>query len=132
MILNTEVPFASTERESQPSGIKCDLAKVEACEFIKWCRRHLADVSEPFWFAMITNLAYLEGGPALIHDISRLDMFSYDYQPTQRLIERVLDKEYSAVSCEGLKSLGFQCSKLEHCNVKAPKYLTDLFSIWSR
>lgn len=41
---------------------------------------------------MITNLVYLEGGPELVHEISRLDMFRYDYQQTQRLIEQVQGK----------------------------------------
>jgi hypothetical protein len=91
MILNTEIA-APVRGATDPSDkIKCDLAKIESCEFIKWCRKKPMDVSEPQWFAMITNLANLKGGPELIHEISRLDMFRYDSQQTQRLIERVSD-----------------------------------------
>lgn len=49
---------------------------------------------------MITNLAQLDGGPKLIHEISRLDMFRYNYQQTQRLIERVQDRGYGPTSCK--------------------------------
>jgi len=132
MIVNTEAPFAFAQRESRPTGIKCNLTKIETCEFIRWCRQHPTDVSEPLWFAMITNLAHFEGGCQLAHEISRLDMFRYDYQQTQRLIDRVLTKQYHAISCEELKLRGFCCRKLGRCSVSAPMYLTDLFSVWRR
>jgi hypothetical protein len=87
------------------------------------------DVTEPQWFAMITNLAHLEGGPKLIHEISRLDMFRYDYQQTQRLIERVQGRGYSPANCKTIRNNGFYCVKFGQCQVKAPMYLTRLFSI---
>ena len=89
-------------------------------------------VSEPQWFAMITNLAFLEGGPEIVHEISRLDKSRYDYQQTQRLIRRVLTKGYGPVSCERIKSLGFNCRKFGSCYARAPMYTTDLFPIWKR
>jgi hypothetical protein len=90
------------------------------------------DVSEPQWFAMITNLANLEGGPKLIHEISSLDMFRYDHQQTQRLIERVQGRGYSPANCKTIRNNGFYCAKFGQCQVKAPMYLTHLFSIWTR
>ena len=73
--------FGVTElRITVPSNeIVCDLAKIESCEFIKWCRKYPMDVSEPLWFAMVTNLAQLKGEPELFHEISCLDMFRYNY-----------------------------------------------------
>jgi len=131
MILNTEVAVSQKEVNAPSNALKCDLAKIEACEFIKWCRQHALDITEPQWFAMITNLARLEGGPKLIHQISALDLFRYDYQQTQRLIERVLRNGYSQTNCDKLSSLGFYCPKLGRCPVKAPMYLTALYSKYS-
>ena len=132
MILNTEIAASSKEKEFDSRKIRCDLAKIETCEFIKWSRKHPMDVSEPQWFAMITNLAHLEGGPELIHEISSLDMFRYDYQQTQRLIERVQNRGYSPTNCQTIRDNGFYCTKLGHCRVRAPMYLAHLFSIWTR
>jgi len=132
MILNTEITCPSRDNNSSTGTIKCALSKIEKCEFIKWCRKYPMDVSEPQWFAMITNLAYLKDGPKLIHDISSLDMFRYDYQQTQRLIERIQESGYSPTNCTTIKNNGFYCPKLGQCQVKAPMFLTHLFSIWKR
>jgi len=78
---------------------------------------------------MITNLAQLDGGPKLIHEILRFDMFRYNYRQTQRLIERVQDRGYAPTSCKTIRNQGFYCPKFGQCQVKAPAYLTHLFSI---
>jgi hypothetical protein len=129
LILNTEIAVPNRGITAQPDKNRCDLTKIKSCEFIKWCRQKPMDVSEPQWFAMITNLANLEGGPKLIHEISRLDMFRYNYQQTQRLIERVQGRGYSPTNCKTIRNNGFYCSKYGQCQVKAPMYLTHLFSI---
>jgi len=129
MILNTEIAPPVKETTARPDNNRRDLTKIESCEFIKWCRKKPMDVSEPQWFAMITNLANLEGGPELIHEISRLDMFRYDHQQTQRLIERVQSRGYSPANCKTIRNNGFYCAKFGRCQVKAPMYLTHLFSI---
>ena len=129
MILNAEITNHTSEKNMPSGTVKCDLSKIEQCEFIKWCRKYPMDVSEPQWFAMITNLAHLKDGPKLIHDISRLDMFRYDYPQTQRLIERVQERGYSPTSCKTIRNNGFYCPKFGQCQVRAPMYLTHLFSI---
>ena len=130
MILNTEIPSSSNTPNPLQNNIKCDLSKIEECEFIKWCRKYPLQVTEPQWFALATNLANLEGGQELFYEISRLDMFRYNHQQTQRLIERVLNRGYNPVGCEKIKASGFPCPKLKYCHVRAPIYLTGLFSIW--
>ena len=132
MILNTEIAPPVKETTARPDNNRCGLAKIESCEFIKWCRKKPMDVSEPQWFAMITNLANLKGGPKLVHEISGLDMFRYDSQQTQRLIERVQSREYSPANCKTIRNNGFYCAKFGQCQVKATMYLTHLFSIWTR
>jgi len=129
MILNTEEPNIKHNSEILPTGIKCDLRKIESCDFIKWCREHATEVTEPQWFAMITNLARLEDGPELIHEISKLDGRRYKQEQTQKRTERLIVCGYGPTSCRSLIKLGFHCRRLSQCSVKAPMYLTSLFTI---
>ena len=130
MIQNTEILDVPTGSGISGGTIKCNLQKIETCEFIKWCRRYPTHVTEPQWFALITNLARLEGGPKLAHEISRLDSARYDYRQTQRLIERVISEGYGASTCATLETMGFVCNRRAECHARAPMYLTYLFSIW--
>jgi len=123
MILNTEIPVVKHSSEIFTSGIKCDLKKIEKCDFIKWCREHALEVTEPQWFAMIINLARLEGGPELIQEISALDESRYEQEQTYRVIMRVLRQGYAPVSCDRLKELGFRCPRLGNCHARAPMYM---------
>ena len=127
-ILNMEIPNPSPEPTIFSNNKRCDPAKIESCEFIKWCRSHPMDVTEPQWFAMITDLAMLPEGEKLIHEISRLDMFRYDCRQTQKLIERVQKKGYSPTNCRTIRNYGFYCPKYGVCPVRAPMYMTRLFS----
>ena len=124
MILNTEVVIPARDARDITNEIECNLTEIEGCEFMKWCRQYPMDVSEPQWFAMITNLAHLNGGSELIHEISRLDMFRYNHRQTERLIERVQARGYKPANCKTIRDNGFYCSKFGQCKVKAPMYLT--------
>jgi len=137
MILNTEVEQPHNSVKPLPKGIRCDLSKLENCHFIQWCREYPEQVSEPLWWGLITNLANLEGGPALIHEISQLDKIRYDYSNTERVIQRVLVAGYKPVSCQTLVSYAmncssrgrFQCSRIIRCQ-KAPMYMSTLRTIY--
>jgi hypothetical protein len=49
MILNTDVEAPYTSSNSLSAAIRCDLHRLEQCEFIKWCRAYPQLVSEPAW-----------------------------------------------------------------------------------
>jgi len=140
MILNTEAEKPSPITEPLPKGIRGDLRKLEDCQFIQWCRTHPEQVSEPLWWAMITNLAYLEGGPQLIHEISRLDARRYDDLDTQRIIERIVTGGYRPVLCttlvgEAMRYSGrgsFQCPEIRQCPANAPMYRAISHTIYQR
>lgn len=131
MILNAEVQEVVQTVTPLPVGLKCNLAKIEECEFIQWCRRYPLDLSEPAWFALISNLAHLEGGIELIHAISALDGGRYDYADTQRVIERILREGYKPNSCRTIMTPAmatsgrgvFRCSRIESCPARAPMYM---------
>lgn len=41
------------------------------CQFLQHCKRNAKTLSEPDWYAMITNLAVFEGGEDAIHKLSK-------------------------------------------------------------
>ena len=140
MILNTDVEPPHTSSNSLSAAIRCDLHKLARCEFVKWCRQNPSAVSEPLWWALITNLAHLEGGTELIHEVSRLDTVRYDYADTQRKIQKAIDAGYRPVSCKTIVSQAmmrpgrgrFQCAKICCCKAKAPMYLATLHTVYQR
>ena len=140
MILNTDPGRLAAAGLELPTGLRCDLKKIHTCEFIQWCRRRPLEVSEPQWFALSTNLARLEGGIQLAHEISALDMFRYDYAETQRVIERILGQGYMPVSCRTIIGSAmvrpgrgvFRCPRIESCPAKAPMYLAASHTVYKR
>ncbi len=140
MILNTESDEPCRNIKPLSKGLRCDLRKLEDCEFIAWCREYPQCVSEPLWWAMITNLAYLEGGTQLIHEISRLDISRYDYSDTQRVIDRVVEAGYKPVLCKTLTSVAimcpgrvrFQCPRINQCQARAPMYMATSYIVYYR
>jgi len=138
MIRNIEVEHPLSSAKPLPKGIRCDLSKLQNCEFVHWCREHPEQVSEPLWWGLITNLACLEGGQALIHEISKLDNIRYDYSNTERVIQRVFAAGYKPASCQTLISYAmncsskgrFQCSRIRQCQAKAPMYMSTLRTIY--
>ena len=52
--------------------------------------------------------------------------FDIDVVSTERM------KGYSPANCKTIRNNGFYCAKFGQCQVKAPMYLTRLFSIWNK
>jgi len=140
MILNTDIQGVVRTAEPVPASLKCNLVRIEECEFIQWCRRHPEEVSEPQWVAAVTNLAPLEGGVPLIHEISALDPVRYDPANTQRLIDRVQRERYKPFSCRTIVSSAmtrpgrgvFRCSRIARCPARAPMYMAVNRTVYSR
>lgn len=139
MILSTEIEPPHTSSNSLSAAIRCDLHKLERCEFVKWCRQNPSAVSEPLWWALITNLAHLEGGTELIHEVSRLDTIRYDHADTQRKIQKAIDVGYRPVSCKTLISEAmmrpgqgrFSCWRIGRCRAKAPMYTAISHTVYA-
>lgn len=87
------------------------------CEFIKWCRKNPADVSEPLWYALISNLISIRpGGYSLCHDFSK-GYPSYTKEETDNKIRHAIDSTRPH-TCQFIFENGFRCSK--RCGVKSP------------
>ncbi len=140
MVRNTDVAQITTTLRELPTGLRCNLSKIEKCEFVQWCRRRPQEVSEPVWFALISNLAYLQGGIDLVHEISALDIRRYDCANTERVIERVLREGYKPVRCAAITGPDmvrpgrgvFRCSQAARCPVRTPMYLAASRTVYTR
>ncbi len=90
---------------------------LEKCEFIKYCVENAAELPEPLWHAMITNLAPLKWGNDSVHQFSK-SYPKYNFDETERKIQRAI-AESKPHTCEYIReNLNFDCGK--NCHVKAP------------
>jgi RepB DNA-primase from phage plasmid len=114
--------------ESQPSVPHTDAASDDAlgplapvlatCGFLQWCRDHPADVPEPLWYAMCSNLVRLEGGRAAAHDFSR-GYPGYTAAETDRKLDQALAAS-GPYTCEKIQALGFTGCPPDGHGVKSP------------
>jgi len=139
MITSTEVSAPSSGTRMRSGNIGCNLSKIQTCEFIKWCQEYPQLVSEPLWFAMITNLAPLEGGPELIHRVSSGDKLRYDFEATEKVIRRVLAEGYRPARCSSFCQAApasgekgkFYCRRRGTCPAKAPMFLSSKHKVYA-
>nr|MCR5511701.1 RepB family DNA primase [Lachnospiraceae bacterium] len=118
------VPDANqtSNQSSQPTGTEMGLELVvNTCEFIKHCNTNAASLSEPMWYAEVTNLAPFEGGRDAIHKYSA-PYPGYDKAKTDDKIDHFLSSGTGPMTCEKIKELGFTCPKMANgeCTCKAP------------
>jgi len=89
----------------------------EKCSFIRHCRDNAKTLPEPYWHAMISNMALTKGGAGVVHEYSK-DYPKYDKTETEKRIRRAL-KEDKPHTCSYIQeALGFTCNP--KCTVKAP------------
>ncbi|MBC3802973.1 hypothetical protein GH808_00760 [Acetobacterium fimetarium] len=92
------------------------------CTFIKHCQDHAAGLSEPLWYAMITNLADTSGGAVLIHALSRPDP-RYDKSRTDAKISQARGGATGPISCQTIRDWGFACPGRDACPAQCPRDL---------
>ena len=140
MILNMDIDQIGKSTQALPKVIRCDLRKLEQCDLIRLARNNPSSISEPLWFALITNLVYLQGGRELIHSISKLDMARYSYIKTEQVINRVLERNYRPILCQNFSALQptclakekFHCPRIKTCPARSPIYLASLHTVFKR
>jgi len=89
------------------------------CAFCQHCRDNAETLSEPEWYAMISNLARADGGRELIHELSR-PYPGYSPAETDRKIEHAL-QDGEPHTCQYIQdNLGFTGCPVGGCGVKAP------------
>ena len=89
------------------------------CAFIQYCKKNAKTLSEPDWYAMITNLALFDGGESVIHKLSK-PYPDYDFQKTQAKIDHFYDSGTKPITCRRIAEQGFVCPKMQSCGCKSP------------
>jgi len=87
------------------------------CQFIQYCKENSKTLPEPLWYSMVTNLAGLDGGHELIHELSK-PYPKYSYEETDKKINHAHKDAPAPHTCEHIRDNGYECQKL--CSVKAP------------
>lgn len=84
---------------------------VEAgCDFIQYCRDNASTLSEPLWYAMITNLAGFQGGKEAIHRLSE-GYTEYTPDETDKKIEHYFKSKTRPMTCKTIAEAGFECPR---------------------
>jgi energy-coupling factor transporter ATP-binding protein EcfA2 len=100
------------------AGFKADIDLViEKCEFVKYCIDNAKALTEPSWYDMIGNLAFIDGGAEKIHEYSE-PYPDYSYAETQEKIEHAIKDGKAPTTCAVIQEHGFTCTK--QCDTKAP------------
>lgn len=93
--------------EGMPDGYKVN-HPVFGCEFIRWCYDNPSEVTEPLWYAAACNLAQLEDGRRIFHEMSSQDASRYDYAATEKKYDQAV-RQNKPHSCEVIRDLGGLC-----------------------
>ncbi|MED1801819.1 DUF927 domain-containing protein [Brevibacillus porteri] len=89
------------------------------CAFCQHCKGTAETLSEPEWYAMISNLARADSGPDLIHELSKPHP-GYRERDTEQKIEHAL-QDGEPHTCQYIQqNLGFTGCPDGGCGVKAP------------
>ena len=88
------------------------------CVFMQHCKDNAASLSEPEWYAMITQLVREPGGVDLIHQLSKGYSKYSEKETTEKILHALNDT--GPVTCTRIKQL-WDCKK--DCGVKSPAAL---------
>jgi putative DNA primase/helicase len=91
------------------------------CLFLQHCKRNAKTLSEPDWYAMISNLALFEGGESAIHKLSK-PYPGYSYGQTQAKIDHFIKSGTKPMTCRKIAENGFVCPRFKDgsCKCKSP------------
>lgn len=91
---------------------------LDSCKFVQYCRDNAKTLPEPYWIAMIGNIARCSDGPEICHELSR-PYPKYTAEETNKKISHSLNDMHPQ-TCEYIRSLGFTGCPTFGCGVKSP------------
>ncbi len=111
------LPEVPENQDDENRGQDPDIEKLFECSFIKWCSDKPEAVSEPLWYAMVSNVARVSpGGPDLVHGLSRRYP-GYSRKETDQKILHALNSA-GPHTCKYINENGYDCG--QDCGVKCP------------
>jgi hypothetical protein len=102
------------------------LDMVLICPFIVHCKDNAAELPEPLWYAMISNLCRFDGGRDIIHEYS-MPYPNYSQSETDKKIDHAI-KDTGPHTCQWIRDNGFDCPWLGKCEVKSPAGLAYIMA----
>jgi len=112
-------PSRPSPRAYAGSGTEGDVdVLLSRCAFVRHCRDDAATLSEPEWFAMVSNVSRCADGSAAVHRLSE-PYPTYSSQETDAKITHAL-QDTGPHTCAFIQNLGFQGCPPRGCGVKAP------------
>jgi hypothetical protein len=119
-MLTEENQEAETDWEVQKNPLDPALVKlVNDCAFLKHCDEDASCLLEPHWHMMTCILADQDGGPEMIHQLSR-PYPGYNFEETEKKIRNAKKRNPGPITCEHLKTL-WDCGT--DCKVTCPIHL---------
>lgn len=117
-LLEVQAAPPPAERPAAGATGPADLI-INNCAFIKYCQAHADRISEPEWYAMITNIARAESGPESCHALSK-SYARYNPAETDKKIKHALSEGHPH-TCQYIQTeLSFKECPEQGCNVAAP------------
>ena len=95
---------------------------MQRCRFLQHCDQDRATLSEPEWFAMITQFCRLVGGAKWIHHLSQ-GYPGYSREETDKKILHAIQDSPGPHTCAYIKTI-YDCGR--NCEVRAPEALRSL------
>jgi len=95
------------------------LDRVMEGDFITHCREHAKTLSEPLWYAMITNLIIFRSGRKAIHTLSQPHP-NYSFDQTEEKIAHALNAAPSPHSYLYIAEHGFRSNNLANSKLVSP------------
>ena len=90
---------------------------MDKCTFCNYCKENAAKISEPEWYAFVTNMSLTKDGAKLVHEISK-PYPRYSKAETDDKIRHAIN-EHKPHTCRYIQErLGFKNCK--DCSVKSP------------
>ena len=110
-------PAKANYKFSFDSSKNDQFQKLLQCGFIKWAYENQADVTEPLWFDMVSNVSRISpGGVDFCHSCSK-DYPGYSRPETDSKILNAMNGS-PPHTCDEIKKNGFTCK--QSCDVKSP------------
>ena len=96
---------------------------LDHCRFLQYCKDRQAELPEPLWTCMISNLSRFADGQDLIHELSR-GYPDYSKDETNGKIAH-LRLSSGPITCEKIRADGFSGCPADGCGVKSPAGLPN-------
>lgn len=88
------------------------------CEFFRYCVENSQKLSEPLWYAMLSNIGRFKNGKKLAHELSR-DYPNYTKKETNKKFDHAQNAS-GPITCSTIAKRGFKCPSIRRCKAQAP------------